>query len=240
MDKMKRLFNMFLDELYADKFVCLCCKDERLHSNHGYLCDKCFEKLHFIEHACEKCGDEVGPFDKYCDTCKSKDFTHTFDKSYCVAKYVDTAKTIVYELKYGKDQALAKVISGYLVEKAKTLDIPLDMVIPVPLGPKKFRTRGFNQSELLAYDVAQSLNLPLETKLVLRTTETMTQTSMSRRERLENVKGAFSVVNKDDVKGKNILLVDDIVTTGSTADDISRMLKKKGANKVYVLAFCHA
>ena len=240
MDKMKRLFNMFLDELYADKFVCLCCKDERLYDTHGYLCDKCFENLHFIEYACGKCGDEVGPFDKYCETCKSKDYTHTFDRAYCVAKYTGTAKNLVFSLKYGLDKAIAKVISNYLVEKVKSLDIAVDMVIPVPLGPKRFRNRGFNQTELLASDVASVLNLPLETKLVLRTTETQTQTSMTRLQRLENVKGAFSVVDKDVVKGKNILLVDDIVTTGSTADEISRMLKKKGANKVYILAFCHA
>ena len=239
---MKNFFGRIADSLFGDKYVCLCCKDERLFDDHNYLCEKCYNALEFIKNACQKCGDQVGPFDSYCENCKKEEYKHFFDKGYCVCKYSGSAREMVYSFKYGCNKYLCKVISKFMIDCFENINehLSIDLVIPVPLGEKRFRRRGFNQSQMLAEDIAKHFSYPISSDVVVRALNTDTQTSMTRLERIDNVKGAFSIMDKNSVKGKNILIIDDIITTGATCDEISKLLKKCGAKSVYVLAFCHA
>ena len=236
---MKNILEKFKQELFADEFVCLNCGDERFDCTFGYLCEKCYDKITFITHPCQKCGDETGDFDAFCENCKGKNSNHNFDRAYSVAKYSGTAKELVYSLKYGRNQYVAKVISDFILRKFDEINETFDIIIPVPLGQKRLKKRGFNQAELLANSLSKQRNIPLDTTSLIRTKETITQTDMSRENRIKNVKNAFAVVGRDNIKGKKILLIDDIVTTGATTDEISRLLIKKGAKSVIVLSFCH-
>lgn len=237
---MKKLLEKIKQELFADEFVCLCCGDERFNSDFGYLCKNCYDKITFITHPCQKCGDETGGLDAFCENCKSKDVSHKFDKAYAVAKYAGTAKELVYSLKYGKNRYVAKIIIDFLLRKFDEIGEPFDVIIPVPLGQKRLKKRGFNQAEVLARGIASERNIILDVSSVIRAKETRTQTDMTKHARAENVKNAFAVTDSDSIKDKKILLLDDIVTTGATTDEISRLLLKKGAKSVSVLAFCHA
>ena len=115
----------------------------------------------------------------------------------------------------------------------------IDLICYVPLYLKRERMRGYNQSQELAKYLSKFTSIPIFDDIV-RLRDTPTQTQLSRRQRKENVKDCFKVNNRKNVKGLNILLIDDVYTTGSTSNEISKELKKAGVNKVYVLTVAHA
>jgi ComF family protein len=116
----------------------------------------------------------------------------------------------------------------------------IDMIIPVPLHPAKERIRGFNQSEIISRGIADASTLPLETKIIERMTVSATQTKRSRYERWTNVEGIFRVSNPQMIAGKHILLVDDVITTGSTIESCATELLKTDGVKVSVVALAFA
>ena len=107
-------------------------------------------------------------------------------------------------------------------------------VAPIPLYFNKMKERGFDQAFLIARQAAKVLNLPLEGGLLRRVNATSPQATMTRAERARNIKGAFEVNRSELVAGKDILLVDDVFTTGATVNEATKILKKKGAGKVHV------
>ena len=111
------------------------------------------------------------------------------------------------------------------------------MVVPVPLFPKRNRTRGYNQSELLAKNFAPRVGLTADTKSLVRIKNTVSQTTLGRMGRLANMKGAFSCKNPAAVKGKTVLLIDDVATTGATLEGCAAALKAAGAKKVMAYTF---
>lgn len=115
-----------------------------------------------------------------------------------------------------------------------------DFVIPVPLNKTREKHRGFNQSALLSGVVAQDILSQSRTDIISRVRNTPTQTHLNTVERRENVKNAFKIASAKDVKGASVLVVDDIITTGATMDEIAKILLKHGAKQVFGLAFCHA
>jgi len=114
-----------------------------------------------------------------------------------------------------------------------------DVVIPVPLHPARLRERGFNQAELLAKILGQRINLTLSRALE-RTRYTTTQTAFDRIDRMENLRGAFRLRKSIDVRGLQVLLVDDILTTGSTLSECARVLREAGAQSVYAVTAARA
>ena len=135
---------------------------------------------------------------------------------------------LIHNLKYNNRPEV-----GYLIGLKYGLDLresaffkDIDLVIPVPLHPKKQRQRGYNQSETFAKGVAESFDIKFYKHILLRTKYTSTQTKKSRLERLDNVGTAFTLKNSDQLKGKNILLVDDVLTTGATLESCALALLK--------------
>ena len=115
-----------------------------------------------------------------------------------------------------------------------------DLVVPVPLSSTRLRERGYNQSQLLAQELVKSLGLPLEFNNVIRTRNTQFQARLSEKERWTNIEGAFKIKHPKKFDGKNVLIVDDLLTTGATASEIARILKESGAQKVGVLTLAIA
>lgn len=116
----------------------------------------------------------------------------------------------------------------------------VDVIIPVPLHPKRLRWRGFNQSVLLAQQVSRALDVPLDPFVLHRNQETPPQTQLTEEERRKNVRGAFSLNPHRPIKGRRVLLVDDVYTSGATVNECSRSLKRGGAKEVYVLTLARA
>ena len=118
-------------------------------------------------------------------------------------------------------------------------DWQIDAVVPVPLYIKREKKRGFNQATLLSSQFESVLNIPVISNNLVRLKNTPTQTKLTKIERKNNLDKAFKVLDKKEFKGKNVLLIDDVFTTGATTDECSKVLKSVGVKNIYVLTLAH-
>lgn len=150
-----------------------------------------------------------------------------------------TTRQAILLLKYGGRRTLSRHLGRLMIETAERLFDPreFELLVPVPLHPRRERARGFNQAALLAKEVGRGFGLRVGCRILQRVRATEAQ-SGGRREREDNVKGAFAVMRPDRVKDKKLLLIDDVFTTGATAGECARTLLAAGAAKVgvYTLA----
>ena len=159
-------------------------------------------------------------------------------------------KTAVWEVKYRGNKIIARLagtliadeLAEWLAELAETENFRESLLIPIPLAKKREQERGFNQSELLAREIIR--NIPdmaeLKTDILLKTKETESQTkSKNRAERIKNLEGCFAVKNPECIKNRNIVLLDDVTTTGATVNEARGALLARGARKVIAIAFAH-
>jgi ComF family protein len=204
------------------------------------LCRSCFDS--FVEvpsPLCPFCGKpfgSVGLEDHACAECLSK--KPFFDIARAPYIYEGPLMTAIHELKYAKKTYLVRSLGPLLASYAAGwLGNPADkiLVMPVPLHPRRLRERGFNQSLLLARHAASTLNADLDYLSLRRTRFTQPQTRLTSDERKKNVRRAFGVVESRGLKGRTVLLVDDVATTGSTLNECARVLKKAGVKYVCCL-----
>jgi ComF family protein len=141
-------------------------------------------------------------------------------------------QTLAHSLKYEEVTAFGFELGVRLGKKLS--DTNIDCIIPVPLNKRKERERGYNQSEWIAKGISSIINVPILSNIVRRIRYTVTQTHLNAEERKQNIADAFELTNAEAIRGKSILLVDDIVTTGSTIQEIARVLK--GAEAARVIA----
>ena len=148
--------------------------------------------------------------------------------------YEGVCREMVLALKYRGRLSLAPFLAGKMAEELlrRPEHLPADRIIPVPLHPVRLRERTFNQAELLARSLSRKLDIPVESDWLIRCRATQPQTDLTREERARNVRGAFDLRGKARLKGFRILLVDDVLTTGSTAQACARLLKSAGARTV--------
>jgi ComF family protein len=139
-------------------------------------------------------------------------------------------------LKYHNVKRLSKPLADILLN----INTPaIDGILPVPLHRKRLRHREFNQSALLARYVAHNLGVPLIIDCLIKMTDTLPQVGLTSKERKENISNAFGIQDNTLVKGKNIMLIDDVITTGATVRECSKILKKAGAHDIHVVALAH-
>lgn len=116
----------------------------------------------------------------------------------------------------------------------------VEAIIPVPLDPKRKRDRGFNQAQALAKQISRLKGIPLEERVLKKSINVPPQTSLDERQRAKNVRGAYAIMRPDKIRGKTVLLVDDVYTTGSTLKECSRMLLRAGAKEVRAITLAQA
>jgi len=158
-------------------------------------------------------------------------------------RYQGMAKELVHRLKYGADCSLADLLgAGMLMALLPCHELyqDADLVIPVPLHPSRLYDRGYNQAEVLARAMAAPARLPVRAELLVRTRATATQIGRTRSQRLAALHSAFAASEPSAVKGRCILLVDDVVTTGATAIACAGALKRAGAREVALITACRA
>lgn len=219
---------IFLDLLFPPKTTCIICKTV---IKTGYLCDKCKSTLKFIEgNRCSICGKPID-YEGTCLDCL--EHGHEFKQNISPFEYDGVVKDLIGRFKYFKERELAPFFADYMADAVKKMNWPIDVIVPVPLHKIRLDERGYNQSELLARELSYRLNIFMS-KALRRVRNTTTQTALHKEERIENVKGAFKVTYKDTIVGKNVLLVDDVLTTGATLDECAKVLKENGAKDVYV------
>jgi len=202
----------------------------------GHLCGACWGKLRMITPPhCVHCGIpfEVGELmDAECGACMRA--PPAFDWARAAVIYEDEAKSLILHLKYSGEGAGVPAI-GRMMAGAVAAMPRMDVIMPVPLHPRRLFARRFNQSQLLGKAISRNLGIPLDCFSLTRKRATPSQGQLSRKGRKRNVKGAFAVTG--DVRGKRILLVDDVLTTGATASACASALKRAGAGEVGLAAF---
>jgi len=207
--------------------ACLICKGELNNHTHQHLCNTCAENL---------------PFCTAQPTLRDEKATQHFKTALAAFSYDGDIVPLILSLKYSNNglvaSALAPFMAGTLVKYFK--EFKDTVLIPVPLSKKRAKKRGYNQAELLAKEISQVLDLPVLTSVLERTKSTEAQVKMTVVERAENLKNAFEVKTTDAVKNKNIIIVDDVFTSGATVNECARVLIKAGATAVNVITVASA
>lgn len=203
----------------------------------GMVSPSVWPQLQFIEAPfCATCGL---PFsfeianDALCAACIERE--PVFDQSRSAVLYNEASRKMILAFKYGDQLHAIKTFAPWMTRAGKDLIEAADIITPVPLHPKRLRARRFNQSALLAQEIAKTSGKTYQPDALLRTRYTTPQQGLSRKERDKNVHGAFAARHKEVLSGKTVLLVDDVYTSGATLNECARVLKAAGANIVTVL-----
>lgn len=211
---------------------------------HGALCEKCFMELNFISQPyCIKCGK---PFENKenqnlsmkCVNClKGENDYFRFSRS--ALHYDEFSKKLIIPFKFNDKTENAKVLAKLLYNSV--LDIQrdkdkADIIVPVPLHYNRMIKRKYNQSALIAKELAKMVNIEVDYKSLRRVKKTKPQVQFKGKERLKNVKYAFEVMYPENIRGQKVILLDDVMTTGATMKDCVRALKEAGAKSVDLLS----
>ncbi len=233
------ILDAILDFIYPENINCILCNSPIDKSNTYSMCKTCFDEMHFITDGCVKCGKAIVNYSldeqniENCLYCKNKNFY--FDKSISCIEYSDLSKKLVFKLKYSNKTYISKYIAQIMNDKLDLENIDIDYISFVPLHKSRLRKRGFNQAEKIAHYLSKIIDRPIVNN-INRKIKTQRLYKLGSEERKEELKNVF-LINEEscDIRGKNILLVDDIFTTGATVNEVSKMLKLKSSNKVYVI-----
>ncbi len=222
----------FLNILFP--IFCVNCQKEG-----SYLCDDCLSLIDIAQNQyCPFCQPpKIVSDGKTCYSCgkNNKSLSGLYNaasyKDFIIKKMIGQYKYEPYAKELSKSLACLIIKHFQLLEKEQ--DFSQAFLIPVPLAKKRLRLRGFNQAEALCLELSLFLKIPLISDVLLKTKETRPQAELSGKEREENIKGAFLVQNKEKVLGREILLVDDVFTTGATMEECALALKLAGAKEIW-------
>ena len=240
-DIFKYVANIFLEFIYPDNISCIIC-DKPINKNNSYsLCKDCFDELHFILDGCIKCGKPIVNYSLEeqniieCVSCTGKSFY--FDKAISCIEYNDFSKKIIFGFKYNNKTYMSRYIADIMREKLELEEISFDYIMFVPLHKKRMKKRGFNQAQKIAKYLGKQTKTPVH-DCIVRKEYTRRLYKLNKEERKQELKGVFKLKNSNiDLSDKNIILIDDIFTTGSTVNEISKILKNSGVNQIVVLTF---
>jgi ComF family protein len=235
------------DSLFAVVFPANCrfCQEPLVHASRLPVCADCLGSICEIKGAlCSVCGERVPEtavaFDPRCGLCRR--IESPFVRAVAYSSYDGNLRELLHLLKYDRVRTAAPVLAGMLAAAIRRLGPEVTarplLVIPVPLFAGKRRERGFNQAQTLAEIALRSFGpnsqMELRPALLRRVRATQSQIGLTRHQRRENLRGAFTVTSPEEVRGRDVLLVDDIMTTGTTAAECARVLRRAGASAVWV------
>ena len=209
-----------------------------------YLCAECEAKVvRIVPPFCAKCSE---PFDGAitttfaCANCAHRNLY--FEAAVSAYRARGIVRHVILNFKYGRQIHLRHLVARWLVaamDDERLRERRFDVIVPVPLHPARQRERGFNQAALLAEWLSDHLAAPMR-PVLQRTHYTTTQTAFDRSERMQNLRGAFRLRKTADVRDSRVLLIDDVLTTGSTLSECARVLKKAGARSVHAATAARA
>lgn len=186
-----------------------------------------------IEEKCIIC--RADGFIGLCSYCKSRINRATIESdNLSYGFYGGIVKTLILKFKYESDFTAGYLLSKLLVEMIEENKIYADVICYVPMTKKSEKKRGFNQCEVIARHIGYHINIPVS-DCIKKIKNTKEQKTLTKEERVKNLKGAFKVIRVKDIKNKDVILIDDVMTTGATINECKDVLKKSGANKITVL-----
>lgn len=237
-EKIKKAINAvgkFFDvSVYNPKWKCNACGIEN--GNGKYFCDGCYAKLPFVKQVkCAHCGRTTAVPEVFCLSCKDK-ITSLY-RMRSVFDYRAPVSRLVKNLKYDGCKYIAEIFVDFLKTEYDKGEFSPDFITFVPMTDKAKRKRGYNQSELLANGLSDKIGVPIY-GAVVKKHETARQATLSARERLSNLDGAYKITDKGAVRDKEILIIDDVMTTGATAETLAKVFLKAGAKRIGLLTVC--
>ena len=240
-NEIKETIRVLINYVYPRNITCIICDNPIKLTNTYSLCKNCYEELHFILDGCNKCGKPIVNFNLErenlitCNYCYNKTFY--FDKVISCIAYDDISKKLILDYKYNQKTYLSRYIVDIMKEKYLLENIKADYILYVPLHKKRLKKRGFNQSERIARKLSKLIDIPV-LDCITRVKNTKKLYNMNKEYRQIELKNGFKVKdNINLIKNKNIILIDDIFTTGSTVNEISKVLKLSSVNNIYVFTF---
>lgn len=250
----KKTWNALLDLIYPPSLYCISCgkiiDDSRAYS----LCNECMQAISWVtERRCEKCGRPLsdnapGGLCFSCSERESAGRPFSFDKGHACAGYGAAARSLIFAFKYGGRSDIGDILGEALYDRLSSeygkdsLREMYSLVLPVPVHRDRQERRGFNHAELMARGLADRAGINCDPGLLIRTRVTAPMKGLTPDKRAENIRGAFEVrrSRRQEIAGRSVLLVDDILTTGATIDEAARTLKEAGASRVDFIAFAAA
>ena len=205
----------------------------------GYICPDCRGELSYVQPPfCMQCGKHVEEEEQeYCQDCKGHQ--RSFVRGFPVFVYDGAVKDSVMAFKYKNRREYASFYAGEMMDRYGEIlrSLQVDAVVPVPVHKSRYRSRGYNQAEVLARELGHLLNVPCRSDILVRYHKTHVQKELDYRQREKNLENAFKRV-QNGVKLDKVLMVDDIYTTGATMEACASVLKKTGVKKVYYTSIC--
>lgn len=241
---LRKILNGLKEIIYPA--TCLACRDSLKFkaSVDDIICGSCWAKIKRNQPPfCHHCGrrlDKHNIAKNICPNCIRRPLH--FDRAFAPCVYDGVIKDLIHNFKYKNKDFLGISLSKLMIEFIRDYNLPieyLDAVIPIPLHKTRLREREFNQAQVLSKHIGARFNKPVLTTSLIRCRYTRRQIELAPEQRFLNVKGSFSVAKKEEIRNKNLLLVDDVLTTAATSSEAAYALKDAGANLVFVLTLAN-
>ncbi|WP_232296915.1 ComF family protein [Candidatus Orientia mediorientalis] len=230
---------ILLDYFFPKK--CLTCLHLIQSSLPAGLCSTCWNKINFVTLPfCQKCGKTL-PYDYggsiICLKC------YYIEPNYKLARalliFDKNSKFFIHAFKYYNKPLIAMMIAQLLYIRYQSDILTADYIIPVPIHRFKLLLRGYNQAQVLGKYLSNVANLPMKSNVLIKYKWTKSQTKLAKKDRIKNINGSFKINNPEIIKNKKIILLDDVVTTGTTVNLCSKILKSAGARSIFVLCIAY-
>jgi len=213
---------------------CLLCDETFTPDLSAHICNACCHDLPTFRQVCGQCGINITSSTYKCGPCLTR--PPEYDRVVAPFAYAEPIRQLIAHFKFQRQLAIGNVFTEPLISKLNQSPIKVQAIVAVPLHSSRLRQRGFNQALELARPLAKAFKLPLLINEVERRMHTEEQSSLSGRQRRANLKNAFALIKP--VNYESIAIVDDVMTTGSTVDELSKLLKKNGVK--YIEIWCVA
>jgi competence protein ComFC len=242
---LQELFSGLKELIYPN--CCLGCRNRIPASGQqNLICSGCWDKIERnLPPFCAVCGRHLTPeaiTKNACPSCSTRKTNFYFDRAFSPCVYTGGVKKLIHEFKYSGKDYLGKPLGELMNTFIRQYQFPikhLDFIIPVPLHASRKRQREFNQAEILSQEIAREFNKKVLADTLIRVKPTKTQTELTFPERCQNVEKSFAVIKPELILDANLLLIDDVLTTGATANEAARCLKEAQAGKVLLLTLAN-
>ena len=190
---------------------------------------------------CRKCGNDIEKYKidliENANIYDNKKIKNVKIQKFYIFKYEEIIRNKIIEYKFNDKPYLYRMFSKIIIEDKKSCEFlnSYDIIIPVPVHKTRKKSRGYNQSELIAKELAKRLNLKFYSDVLIKINNNKVQSKLNKKERMKNVKNVYKIINKQRINNKNIIILDDIYTTGATINECIKELIKADVNKIGVL-----
>jgi len=243
MQKLKKIIENAFYIVFPDN--CIVCTNILENYEHK-ICDNCIGKINEVEDVCLKCGNPLELTQDWCGACRPKKVY--YEKLFVVYYYNDTMKFLLKQIKFRPSDKVFENLEFFynflstnslVINEFEKILKHLDFILPMPIHITREEKRGYNQSSLFSGVLSNLFDLPVNDNIIKKTKNTDFFYNLGKRERLKQVENAFEVLDENVIYKKNILIVDDISTTGATLNEISKILLNNGANNVFCFCIAH-